>query len=588
MGRIPEAAVQEIRERVDIVDFIARYVTLKPSGRSHKGLCPFHTEKTPSFHVHRDRQVFHCFGCTEGGDVIGFLMRHENLTFPEAARTLAREAGIPIPEQDGTSYDATARLVRANEIAQRVFRSALASAEGAAARAYLAERGLDAEEIDRFGVGFAPDRWDAVEKALAAEGIPGEIGERAGLLKPRDSGGHYDLLRARVTFPIHDVRGRILGFGGRATKPDQQPKYLNTPETPLFHKREALYGLHFALEPSRRSERIVVVEGYFDRIALHRAEMAESVATCGTSLTPEHAQNLRRRVREVVLLFDGDAAGQRAVSAALEVLLPHGLRVRAAELPAGDDPDTYLAREGAPALRALVDAARPAVDLLIARAVARGVASPWQKSDAVGTVAPILALVADPVERADLVRQLALSVDLDARHVEASLRAVARGGAAEVALDAASRPPADGPEARALRTLAQLLLAHPELAAEVERAAFLASLPASGWRALLESILAAAVDGGANVAALLDGLEGEARSLLQELAVEDESVLDPAAAARALGEILGWFERRRIAEESRRLRSGGQTDGDLLTAMQQQLERRKLALGIAPAPPGGR
>jgi DNA primase len=591
VGRIPEAVVQEIRERVDIVDFVARYVSLKSSGRSHKGLCPFHSEKTPSFHVHRDRQIFHCFGCGAGGNVIGFLMKHEGVPFPEAARTLAREAGIRIADDDGPSTDTTARLLAANEAAQSVYREALASPAGAAARAYLADRGLDAATIDHFGIGFAPDRWDAVERALAKAGVPGEIGERAGVLKRRDSGGFYDLLRARVTFPIHDVRGRILGFGGRATKKDQEPKYLNTPETPLFHKREALYGLPFALEASRRRDRLVVVEGYFDLVALHRAGVTECVATCGTALTPEHAKGLRRRVREIVLLFDGDAAGQRAVSSALEVLLPQGLRVRAAELPAGDDPDTFLAREGDAGLRALVDGAQPALDVRIARAVARGVASPWEKADAVAAVAPLLALVRDPVERADFVRRLGLSIGLDGRHVEAAVRAASRGGEAEVAIDAASRPALTGPEARALRTLAQLLLAHPELAHEVERGGVVAGLAPGAWRTMLEALVAAARAGRAEASVLVDGLEGESRALLLELAALDEVVHEFESAARALREIVTWFERRRIAQETRRLRAdlhrGEDASGDKLAALQRQLERKKVALGIVSAPSGG-
>ncbi|HME72525.1 MAG TPA: DNA primase, partial [Myxococcota bacterium] len=260
MGRIPDSVVDEIRERVDIVDLISRYITLKPAGRNHKGLCPFHTEKTPSFNVSRDRQIFHCFGCGVGGNVFGFLIRHDNLTFPEAVRGLARECGVEIAEEETSERDQTTRLAKANEVAQRLYSRTLASPEGAAARTYLAGRGLDAACIERFGVGFAPDRWDAVARTLSAEGISPEIGERAGLLAVRASGGHYDRLRARVTFPIHDVHGRVLGFGGRATKPGQEPKYLNTPETALFHKREALYGLPLALEASRREDRMVVVE----------------------------------------------------------------------------------------------------------------------------------------------------------------------------------------------------------------------------------------------------------------------------------------------------------------------------------------
>jgi DNA primase len=274
--------------------------------------------------VSPERGIFHCFGCGAGGNVFAFLMRHENLTFPEAARALARECGVEIPETSGGDVGESERLVAANQVAQRIYRAALAGTEGGTARAYLAGRGLDAAACERFGLGFAPDRWDAVVQALAAARIPPALGERAGLLAARESGGHYDRLRGRVTFPIQDARGRIVGFGGRAIAPEQEPKYLNTPETPLFRKRESFYGFPAALEAIRRAERAVVVEGYFDRIALAEAGLAEGVATCGTALGPEHARQLRRRTREVVLLFDGDDAGARAVERALEVCLPAG------------------------------------------------------------------------------------------------------------------------------------------------------------------------------------------------------------------------------------------------------------------------
>ena len=325
MGRIPEETIQAVRDRTDLVDLIGRHVTLKKRGASHWGLCPFHDEKTPSFHVRPDRGFYHCFGCGESGNAFDFLIRHDNLTFPEAVRALAGQLGIEVPETGGGEPGLVERLVAATKLAQDLYREALASPAGAAARRYLAERGLDAEATERFGIGLAPDRWDAVTGALARARIPAELGVRAGLLKERESGGHYDLLRNRVTFPIQDARGRVLGFGGRALGAEQQPKYLNSPETPVFHKREALYGLPFALEPIRRADRVVVVEGYFDCIALNRAGLPEAMATCGTALGDEHARALLRRTRNVVLLFDGDEAGQRAALRALEVLLPRGL-----------------------------------------------------------------------------------------------------------------------------------------------------------------------------------------------------------------------------------------------------------------------
>ena len=593
MGRIPDSVVDEIRERVDIVDVISRYIALKPAGRNHKGLCPFHNEKTPSFNVSQDRQIFHCFGCGVGGNVFGFLVRHDNLTFPEAVRALARECGVEMAEEETSERDQTTRLAKANEVAQRLYRRALASPEAAAARTYLAERGLDDACLERFGVGFAPDRWDAVTRALSAEGIPLEIGERAGLLAVRNSGGYYDRLRGRVTFPIHDVHGRVLGFGGRATKPGQEPKYLNTPETALFHKREALYGLPLALEVSRRENRMVVVEGYFDLVALHRAGLQAGVATCGTALTPDHGKALRRRVREVVLLFDGDQAGERAVGAALEVLLPHGLRVRAASLPPGDDPDTFLAREGGAALQSLVDGSQSALEVMIARAVAQGISTPWEKADAVAHVAPLLALVKDPVERAELVRRLAFAVEVEAHHVEVSVRTAARGGSSDALPNLVSSLRRDAPEDRAARMVARLLLARPELARRVAETELVGMIPEGGWRELVLALHRSATAGqGALVSGLADRLGDEARSLLLALAITEEPELETQAAERALDETLARLSQRRRTREAKaltqRLRLSPKIDADLLAAKQQQLEQKKLALGFRPGTGTGR
>jgi DNA primase len=301
-------------------------------------------------------------------------------------------------------------IFKVNTLAHEYYQQALFGAEGQGAREYLAGRELGEEEARRFGVGFAPDRWEGVAQVLRQAGIPGEVGERAGLLRARSSGGHYDLLRGRIVFPIQDARGRVIGFGGRAMAPDQEPKYLNSPESPVFRKREAFYGFPGALEPMRSHDRAVVVEGYFDQIALARAGMGEAIATCGTALSLEHAKGLTRRTRNVVLLFDGDEAGQRAMLRALEALLPAGLRVRAAALPGGVDPDDLLRSDGAEALARLVDEAPPALEIAIARAAAAGCKTPWERADAVAAVVPLLALVADPVERGEFGRRLALAV----------------------------------------------------------------------------------------------------------------------------------------------------------------------------------
>jgi DNA primase len=580
VSRIPDETIRAIRERIDIVDLVGRYITLKKAGRNYKGLCPFHDEKTPSFNVRPEHGTFHCFGCGEGGSVFDFLIRHDNLTFPEAARALARDCGVEIPESSGQGDSGAAeRLEAANETAQRFYCVSLAAPPGAAARDYLARRGVDPETAAELGIGFAPQSWDGVAQALGAARIPLEIGERAGLLRARETGGHYDLLRGRITFPIQDARGRILGFGGRALADEQQPKYLNTPESPVYRKREAFYGLPHALQAIRRRGRAVVVEGYFDRLALHRAGIEESVATCGTALTPEHARALARRAREVILLFDGDEAGARATESALEVLLPAGLRVGAAALPPGEDPDTLLERRGADALCALVDGARPALDLVIERAAARGCSTPWEKDDTVEAVAPLLALVQHPVERASFVTRLCRAATTPERVVEEAVRAARRGASRrDESLPAA--PPRRDATDRHLRSLAATLLEFPEQTARIDREELLRVVPESACRSLIEGLIdEVATARELDLARLGERLAPEATKLLYALAADESVVSDEAMAVRTVDETLASLRRRHEKAQRaailRRFATSQSDPRDVIDAMQPLVERRR-------------
>jgi DNA primase len=576
VGRIPEDTLQVVRDRVDIVDLVGRYVSLKKAGRSHKGLCPFHHEKTPSFVVTPERGTWHCFGCGEGGNAFAFLMRHENLTFPEAVRSLAAEIGIEIPETESGERGVLEGVLRANALAQEYYQRSLAGEEGRAARDYLAGRGLSAEETTRFGLGFAPDRWEGVVEVLRRAHIPGEVAERAGLARARPSGGHYDLLRGRVVFPIQDARGRVIAFGGRAMAAGQDPKYLNSPESPVFRKREAFYGLPQALEPMRRSDRAIVVEGYFDQLALVQAGLGEAVASCGTALSEEHAKSLSRRTRNVVLLFDGDEPGQRAMLRALEVMLPAGLRVRAAALPGGADPDDFLRREGAEALRQLVDSAPPALEVAITRAAAAGCRTPWERADAVRAMTPLLVLVPDPVERGEFARRLALAVGADTADVAAALRRERKGDEPE----AAPAPPRRmGPEDRHYATLLRLLIDHPAELTRVDEPGLLDLAPDADWRALGAAVLASPP---AALAALLDELTGELRRRFSELTNEPRPDLDDGERApRVYSDTFAKLSRLRLDHEKKALTAriaSGQSD---LAEKQRQLEQRRPA-GSSP------
>jgi DNA primase len=494
----------------------------------------------------------------------------ENLTFPEAVRALAAQHGIEVPESGG-GRDRTGPLFEANELAQGCFRAGLAE-PGNPGAAYLEGRGIDAATVERFGIGYAPDRWDTVAEALRARGVPAETGEQAGLLKPGRSGNHYDHLRGRVTFPIRDVRGRIVGFGGRAVGEGQEPKYLNTPESPVFHKRRAFFGFPAALEPMRREGRAVVVEGYFDLVALERAGIGACVATCGTALTEEHARELRRRTRTVVLLFDGDEAGQKAMERGLGVLLPADLRVHAAVLPAGVDPDDFLASEGAEALRALVDEAPAALEAVIRRAAARGCATPAEKADAVASVTSLLVKVSSPVERGAWEDQLALVTGVNPDDVRAAVRAQARGADPREAVPVAPR--VEPAEVRKLHQLARSLVEHPHLAPRVDSNP-LASLGGHPVVEVIRTLIdAAAADRSVDLEELSPGLSDAARSLLYALVAEDEPP-EEGAAQQTVDDTNRWLAGREQSAAQQhlteQLRSGDGDPFEILRAKQQGL-----------------
>jgi DNA primase len=365
-GRIPEKFIEDLLGRVDIVDVIDARVPLKKAGKDYKACCPFHEEKTPSFTVSADKQFYHCFGCGEHGTAIGFLMRYDRMSFPEAVRELAARAGIPVPEDVSAVDDAAGRrnqdLLGLLEQASQFYRRQLKDhPEAPRAVEYLKGRGLSGEIAAEFGLGYAPSVWDSLLKALGHDEPTREAMTEAGLLVRKDGGGYYDRFRGRVIFPIHDYRGRIVGFGGRVIG-EGEPKYLNSPETPVFHKGREVYGLYRARDAIRREERVLVVEGYMDVVALAQFGIDYAVATLGTATTRDHLDRLFRHAPEVVFAFDGDRAGRAAAWRALENVLPvmqQGRQVSFLFLPEGEDPDSMVRKEGAEAFGRRIREARP-------------------------------------------------------------------------------------------------------------------------------------------------------------------------------------------------------------------------------------
>ena len=363
---ITDHVLAELRSAVDIVQVIGEHTKLKKAGRSWKGLCPFHSERTASFTVDRDKGLYHCFGCGAGGDVIHFVRQIDRLDFPEAVESLAARFGVKIPMRAsrGPRDDRREKLLEALAAAQRFYAAQLAK-PGSRAAAYLKERGVSDDATHRLGLGHAPDSWDALLTALSP-GYPESLLAEAGLIQARSEGrGHYDRFRDRLLFVVRDDRGRPAGFGGRALSAEQEPKYLNSPESPVFIKKRLLYGLSEARDAIRRKERVVLVEGYFDHLALLLAGVEETVASMGTALTPEQAEKLRRLAPCVVVSYDGDSAGRVATRSALALAFAQGFRARVARMPEGEDPYDVLRGEGAAALAARIEQAPDALDWLL-------------------------------------------------------------------------------------------------------------------------------------------------------------------------------------------------------------------------------
>jgi DNA primase len=376
-GQIPQRFIDDLLGRVDVVEVVGERVQLKKAGRNYAGLCPFHQEKTPSFTVSADKQFYHCFGCGAHGNALRFLMEYDKLPFPDAVEQLASRLGLEVPREGADDPRAQQREkkrkegVNLLELAASFYRERLKMQEGQGAQRYLQERGLSSDVVSAYGIGYAPGGWEALKQHLSERGIGEPVQIEYGLLIHReDTGRTYDRFRDRVMFPIRDLRGRTIAFGGRVMG-DEQPKYLNSPETPVFHKGRELYGLYEARQASSKLEQLVIVEGYMDVVALAQFGINNAVATLGTATTDDHLSRLFRLVSRVVFCFDGDRAGRQAASRALETALPlmiDGREARFLFLPEGDDPDTLVRREGSEAFQDRVTCAMPLSEFLFEQA----------------------------------------------------------------------------------------------------------------------------------------------------------------------------------------------------------------------------
>jgi DNA primase len=469
---IPDSIIEEIRNRTDVVAVIGRHVELQRSGRTWKGCCPFHGERTPSFHVYPEDKHFKCYGCGEYGDVFKFLQKLEGKEFPEVVRSLAAEVGVEIPEEtvEDTVEARRRRKERAEALAAcdaaaRYWQARLWSSHGEAGRAYLASRGISEEESRRFRLGISADEWHDLPPRLEPKEISLDSIDRAGLRVQSDRGG-YDRFRGRLMFPIAAIDGVIIGFGARAlagAADEKGPKYINTPETVLYKKSRVLYGLDLARESIRKTRSAVLVEGYFDVIGLHQAGVKNAVAVCGTALTAEHLELLERcDCREVVILFDGDQAGLAAPAKAAQVLLPSAVSGKVAVLPSGAgkvDPDDFARAHGKEGVDALLASAIPLTDFLIVRAVERHCpggapdAPVEAKLAAVRELAPLVRLAPEGLARTTFEERIARRIELDLQALREEIQGRPRAqGQSSPASGAAprSRPAPPGPRASVL------------------------------------------------------------------------------------------------------------------------------------------
>jgi DNA primase len=431
--KFPQTFIDEVRAAADIVTVISDSVSLRKAGNSYKGLCPFHGEKTPSFTVHRERGFFHCFGCNAGGDVFKFVELQEKVGFQDAVRHLAARFGIPIPETEGSgdhreSAAEREALIKIHEVALAYFREELAAPAGAKIRDYLAkDRGLKQDIVDQLQIGYAPPTRDALRQRLLKAGFSPLQLVASGVVTRRDDGSEVDRFRNRLMIPIARDTGTVIAFGGRALDAEQVPKYLNSPETPIYTKSRTLYGLNLTKGHLRKGNFALIVEGYFDFAQVHQAGGFPVVATCGTALTSQQAQVLRRFAAKAVLCYDPDRAGQTAAERSSELLVSEGFDVNVVQLPGGEDPDTFIQKQGREAFVAQLKRSRPYLEFLLDRAATEhDLTRDDSRRDYLKKMLGVAARIPDPAARDQFADRLAHK----ARVTEAVVRAEIRKAAA--------------------------------------------------------------------------------------------------------------------------------------------------------------
>jgi DNA primase len=554
--------LEDIKARTDIVDFISGYVQLKKSGQNWKGLCPFHQEKTPSFTVSQSKQIFHCFGCGEGGDVITFLLKHDRLSFHEAVTILAKKAGISIDAGrfDQKSIQKDELIRKALQDAALFFANKLRASKDASE--YLKKRGVSAESVDLFQLGYAPSGWSNLLTHLRKAGYRDEVIKDAGLAVSGNK-GYYDMFRERIMFPIRDMNGSVIAFGGRAMD-DSLPKYINSPETSVFKKSETLYGLHSGREAIRKQGAVIIVEGYMDVIICYQYGFQNVVAPLGTSLTSGHLQKLRKLSNEAVIVFDGDAAGIQAAKRSIPLLCQNNFKTKLLSLPGSEDPDSYLRKNGREAFSGLFGKAQSIMDFFFS--VSRG-----EKVDTVREALTLLAQNLDPLAADEMLMELSGKTRINETTIREEFRKIKNK---TVANDKKAAGPRVAKGDREEYLLLSAVIHFPEKLDYVLSRQDLKDLRDHTVVSLFEKISMAPDKN--DVGSILDNAEEEERTMYTRLSVEPGFDIDHAD--RNIEDCLMSIEKKKFEERFRLAELSGDLElfNELFMEKKKYIERKKI------------
>jgi DNA primase len=581
---IPEDIIRRIKNTASIVDLIAERVVLKKAGRNYLGLCPFHAEKTPSFTVNPEKQIFYCFGCHTGGNIFSFMMQHEGLSFPEAVRVLAGKYGIEVPEYKLTleqkeRVSEKGKIFRINELAMLYYQNQLRDSHtGQQAMSYLLGRGMTKKIIDGYQLGYAPKRWDGLLNHLKTKNVPLSLIEKSGMISPRkNGGGYYDRFRDRVMFPIFDPNRQTIGFGGRVMG-DEAPKYLNSPETIIYCKRRSLYGADKARQPARAKSIVYLVEGYFDVLSMHLYGIENTVATLGTALTAEHVQLLKGMVGQdgrAVLVYDSDQAGIQAARRSIGVFEEGFLDARILVLPKGYDPDSFLREHGPDDFFRIADRALGLIPFMIASAIQDHGLTIEGKVKVVSEVRESLAAVQDIVARSLYIKQLSERLQIDEATIIDQVRRVVDQDRGPALADNSRLRKTFLEQNRLERQVVTMMLHHPAVLPEIIGRNVLDHFEDKQIKLLAQKIVEHSVDQNQTVTDLISDIDDvDCRSLLTQMAME-ESHWDRQGCERLLAQMETRYRKRFNEDLQRKIEIAEKNNnfellGELLRQKQNQ------------------